>query len=58
MLDNLLKSWKTSLVGVVSAAINLWQSGASWKTVLTSLPMLLLGLLAKDGDVSHSKGAP
>jgi len=58
MLDNLLKSWKTSMIGVVATVLNMVQNGTSWKTVLSSLPMLLLGLLAKDGDVSHSKGAP
>ena len=55
MLDNIFKSWKTSLIGVLGACLTMIQNGQSWKSVLSALPMLLLGLLAKDGDVTHSK---
>lgn len=55
MLDNLVKSWKTSLVGLLGSILISWQGGMSWRAIVSSLPTLILGLLAKDGDVSHSK---
>ena len=47
-----MKSWKTSLMGFLGAAMQAYMGGMSWRSIATATPTLLLGLLAKDADVS------
>jgi hypothetical protein len=52
MLGTFLVSWKTSLIGVVMAALQLHQGGMNWKSAAMAALMAGLGLAAKDGNVT------
>lgn len=45
-------SWKTTLLGIASGALNLFANGASWKQVLLSAGLAAFGLVAKDSQVT------
>lgn len=47
-----MKSWRTSLLGIGAAALNLFANGTNWKEVLLSVGFAALGLAAKDSNVS------
>lgn len=56
MLKNIFKSWKTSSVGLVGSIPQLmtaFQTGDKG-ALITGIATLLMGLLAKDHDVTHS----
>ena len=52
MLGTFLISWKTSLIGVVMAALQLHQGGMGWKSAIMAALMAALGLAAKDSNVT------
>lgn len=51
MLNSLLGNWKTSLAGIIVAAIQLHQGGMSWTNALLAAAMAALGFAAKDGSI-------
>ena len=51
MIKNFLANYKTSLIGIGIAALTLWQDGANTNTVLLSIGIALLGILAKDWNI-------
>ena len=52
MLTTFLANWKTSLIGVVMAAIQLHQGGMSWQNAALAALMAALGFAAKDLNVT------
>lgn len=44
----MFQNWRTTLVGIIIAALNLWASGASVKTVAMSIALGIFGAIAKD----------
>jgi hydrogenase-4 membrane subunit HyfE len=48
MLNALIGNWKTSLLGIVMAALQLHQGGMSWQSALMAALMAALGFAAKD----------
>jgi len=46
------KSWKTSLLGIASGALNLASQGTNWKSIAFSSALTLFGLFAKDHNVT------
>ena len=50
-------SWKTTTLGLVAGVPQLIQAIESGNktTIITAIATILLGALAKDGDVTHSK---
>lgn len=55
MLDSILKSWKTTLLGVIGGALVMIQGGMDWKHAIWAALVAAFGVASKDGDVSHSK---
>jgi hypothetical protein len=47
-----MKNWKTTVAGLLLAAANLIANGATWRQVLVSLAYAVLGLVAKDCNVT------
>jgi hypothetical protein len=43
-----MTNWKTTLAGIAAGALNLFATGASWKAILSSVAIALVGILAKD----------
>ena len=57
MIKNIIKSWKTSLIGggaLTLGLVKFIQTG-DIQACLPELIIGLLGLFAKDGDQTHSK---
>jgi hypothetical protein len=52
MLGSFLVNWKTSLIGIVMAAVQLHQGGMNWKSALMAALMAGLGIAAKDSNVT------
>ena len=52
MLGSFLANWKTSLIGLVMAAVQLHQGGMNWKSAVVAALMAALGLAAKDSNVT------
>ena len=52
MFASILRSWQTSLVGLVMGAFQLHQGGMTWGNAVTAALFALLGLTAKDSTVS------
>lgn len=48
----MLKSWKTSLLGLAAGGLNMLANGTSWKQVLLSVGFAAFGLFTKDHDVT------
>ena len=48
MLNALVGNWRTSLVGVVMAAVQLHQGGMNWRNALMAALFATLGFAAKD----------
>ena len=46
--SGMIGNWQTSLLGFIASAIQAHAGGMNWKSVLSSLPVLLLGIAAKD----------
>jgi len=44
----MLTSWKTSIVGVLTAALSVATGGHNWKQCLVAFGIALMGVLAKD----------
>lgn len=42
------KDWRTTVAGILAGGLHLWTAGASPKSVLASISLALIGLLAKD----------
>lgn len=47
-----LTNWKTTLLGIIVAALNLVVNGVNWKQALISATLAALGLAAKDANVT------
>jgi len=61
-MKNILKSWKTSLLGSVAGGQQVMQvfadgvvTGDEIGTLVTGVCLILIGLFAKDADVTHTK---
>ena len=57
MKELLLKNWKTTLVGLFGAVPQLYQyyETGGKSMLITGIATILLGLLAKDYDKSHTQ---
>ena len=53
-MHSFLRSWKTSLIGILGSSLHAYMGGASWKSVVAAIPILLMGLFAKDADKTNS----
>jgi hypothetical protein len=51
-----MKNWKTTLLGLSAAGLNLLANGMKWQQVLVSVALAALGLVAKDYNVSGVPG--
>jgi hypothetical protein len=51
MLNALIGNWRTTLMGLIGAVVQTYMTGGSLKAALASVPMLLLGMMAKDSHV-------
>lgn len=49
-----LASYKTTIVGLAVAALNLWANGRSAREIVVSVAVGLLGLVAKDADMTNA----
>lgn len=47
-----MKNWKTTLIGIVGGALNLFASGVNWKSVAMSAALAALGAVSKDSNVT------
>ena len=47
-----MRSWKTTLVGIVASFLNLSLNGISIKSILLSVAVATLGTLTKDYNVT------
>ena len=47
-----MRSWKTTLAGLIGAVANLMAGGMNTKTAIVSVGLATLGALAKDHNVS------
>ena len=47
-----MKSWRTTLMGFLAAVSQAYMGGMNWKSIAASTPTLLLGLMAKDTQVT------
>ena len=52
MLGSFLVNWKTSLIGLVMAAVQMHQGGLNWKSAVMAALMAALGVAAKDSNVT------
>ena len=52
MFSAIFTSWRTTAAGAVMAVLQMVAGGMTWKAALSALPMLLLGALAKDSNVT------
>ena len=52
MFLSFLTNWKTSLIGVVMAAVQFHQGGMTWHNALVAALFAALGLVAKDSNVT------
>jgi hypothetical protein len=52
----ILGNWRTSCFGILGAALQTVAGGGSWKSAAMSIPMLLLGLSAKDASTGSQAG--
>ena len=52
MFLSFITNWKTSLIGVVMAAVQLHQGGMGWRNALVAALFASLGLVAKDSNVT------
>lgn len=57
MLSRIFGNWQTTLAGVFAAAVQAYLGGMSIKSVLASLPTLLIGMLAKDAATGSAPAA-
>jgi hypothetical protein len=48
----MFKNWKTSLAGIAMAAIQMHQGGMTWGNAVIAALMALMGLAAKDHDMT------
>ena len=48
MLNSLIGNWKTSLLGLIMAAVTMHQGGMTWHAALMAAAMAALGIAAKD----------
>ena len=53
-----MRSWKTTLVGIVVGFLNLSLNGVSVKSILLSAAVAALGTLAKDYNVTGVTNPP
>ena len=53
-----MRSWKTTLVGIVAGFLNLSLNGVSVKSILLSAAVATLGTLAKDYNVTGVTNPP
>jgi hypothetical protein len=56
--DYLVKNWKTTIVGVVGAICLQIPALAPFKEQIVAFVVLLLGILAKDGDQTGTTAQP
>ena len=56
MLKHWFRSYKTSILGLVAAGLQAHAGGLGWKAIAASLPTALLGMFAKDSDVTGVSG--
>ena len=54
MLNALIGNWKTSIVGIVMAALQLHQGGMTWQSALMAALMAALGFAAKDSTTGSA----
>ncbi len=47
-----MTNWKTTLIGLAGGIFGLIANGVNWKTAVSSSLMALLGLAAKDHNVT------
>ena len=47
-----MKSWKTTLLGLIAGGLNLYAGGMSLKNTLLSICIAALGVAAKDSGVT------
>ena len=47
-------NWKTTIAGLLAAALQMFANGTNWKSVLAATSVAAIGVLAKDSD-NHSK---
>lgn len=47
-----MKSWKTTLLGLIAGGLNLYAGGMNLKNTLLSLGLAALGVAAKDSGVT------
>ena len=47
-----MTSWKTTLVGILAAALQLYANGANLKSIALAVSLAGLGAVAKDHDVT------
>jgi hypothetical protein len=47
-----MASWKTTVLGLIIGALNMYANGTNWKQILISAGLAGFGVLAKDFDVS------
>jgi hypothetical protein len=48
----MLKNWKTTIAGFGAGALNLLANGAKWQQIAFSVGVAVLGVLAKDHNVT------
>lgn len=57
-MKNFLRNWKTTIGGALMAAGQIAPVGSKAQIILTGIGGLLLGIAAKDGDVTGVAAEP
>ena len=47
-----MKNWKTTLIGLITSALTLYAQGISPKSIAVASGIALLGIVAKDNNVT------
>lgn len=50
-----MRSWKSTLIGFIAAALNLIAGGVNWKTAIMSAAIAALGAVTKDYNVTGTQ---